>query len=77
MDERLHRITEVYYQDPGSNMMGCIMSGPASETVRVIVILEVGYIHLQCFSRAARRQHPCNPPNAMVCRDLHVAALQR
>jgi hypothetical protein len=56
---------------------GALYAGPASETVHVIVILEVDYILFQCFSRAAWKHAPLQPSESRACLDLYVAALQR
>jgi hypothetical protein len=45
-----------YYREHIVISRGALCTGPASETVRVIVILAVGYILFQCFSRD---MHPC------------------
>jgi hypothetical protein len=60
---------------------GALYDGPASETVRVIVILEVGSIvsyTLAVFqSSSTEACTHATLQNAMVYRGLHVAALQR
>jgi hypothetical protein len=65
-DECLHCITNFIVENKIVISRGalCTAGGPAPETVRVIVILAVGYIVFQCFSRD---MHPCNLQNAMVC----------